>query len=107
MKLVGISGEAAAYTGSRPLSNHAWPGRIVRGGSSPTLSSSAPAIRQRIPPPWWVRQRDAPRVEVDAVAAHQVLRAGLELDRLLEERLGGGVRYDVRPALACTPQELP
>ena len=50
-KLVGISGEAAAYTGSRPLSNHACPGWIVRGGSSPTLSSSPPAIRQRIPPP--------------------------------------------------------
>src|SRR5437879_6280498 len=53
-----------------------------------------------------VRQRASPRVELDALAAHQVLLAGLESDRMLEERLGGGARNDVRPALASTPQEL-
>ena len=52
MKLVASLAEALAYTGSRPLSNHAWPGAIVRAGSPSTRSSMLPAIRQRMPPPW-------------------------------------------------------
>src|SRR5437867_12718535 len=50
-KLVGSSFDATANTGSRPLSNQAPPGSTLRAGASPTVTSSAPAIKQRTPPP--------------------------------------------------------
>src|SRR5688572_9908232 len=53
MKLVGSVAEARAYTGSRPLSNHASPGLITRSGSPATRSSIVPCTRQRMPPPLW------------------------------------------------------
>src|SRR6266511_2056327 len=50
-KLVGSSFDETANTGSRPLSNQAPPGITLRAGASPTVMSSAPAIKQRTPPP--------------------------------------------------------
>src|SRR2546427_696300 len=53
MKLVASSFDATASTGPRPLSNHAPPGVIRRAGASPTVTSSVPATRHRMPPPRW------------------------------------------------------
>src|SRR5215470_11273460 len=50
-KLVASSFAASARTGSRPLSNQALPGVTFRAGASPTVTSSEPAIKQRMPPP--------------------------------------------------------
>ena len=92
-KLVGISAEAAALARAR---------RLVADRELERARDQAANPAPLVP----VRQRDSPRVEVDAIAAHQVLLARLKPDRMLEERLGGGARHDVRPALASTPQEF-
>src|SRR6266542_5242565 len=60
MKAVGSVGEAAAYTGSRPLSNHAPPGPIMRSGWPSTRRSIVPRTRQRMPPPLCLWRRATP-----------------------------------------------
>ena len=69
--------EETARTGSRPLSNHASPGCITRGAPSPTVTSSPPHSRQRMPPPRW-RCGGATPPGSKSTRSHRINQAGAD-----------------------------
>src|SRR3990172_5733053 len=103
-KLVGASCDATASTGSRPLSNHALPGVIVRAGASATVTSSAPASQLPTQHCGAGRARGDHRYLADAVARLAGGEAGLAVSGAHDDLARADVEHAVcrrqRPAAA-------